>query len=43
MPLALAFVDVNHLKRVNDEQGHLAGDELLKHVAGTLRSFAPTT
>jgi len=37
MPLALAFVDVNHLKRVNDEQGHLAGDELLKHVAGTLR------
>ena len=37
MPLALAFVDVNHLKRVNDEQGHLAGDGLLKHVAGTLR------
>jgi len=38
MPLALAFVDVNHLKTVNDDQGHLAGDELLKQVAQTLRA-----
>ena len=38
MPLALAFVDVNHLKTVNDTQGHLAGDELLKQVAETLRT-----
>jgi len=38
MPLALAFVDVNHLKAVNDTQGHLAGDELLKHVARALRA-----
>jgi diguanylate cyclase (GGDEF)-like protein len=38
MPLALAFVDVNHLKTVNDTQGHLAGDELLKQVAEALRT-----
>lgn len=37
-PLVLAFVDVNHLKVVNDEQGHLAGDALLREVAITLRA-----
>jgi diguanylate cyclase (GGDEF)-like protein len=37
-PLVLAFVDVNHLKRINDEQGHLAGDALLREVGMTLRS-----
>jgi diguanylate cyclase (GGDEF)-like protein len=38
MPLALAFVDVNRLKAVNDTQGHLAGDGLLKQVAEALRT-----
>jgi diguanylate cyclase (GGDEF)-like protein len=38
MPLAIAFVDVNHLKAVNDTQGHLAGDVLLKQVAETLQT-----
>jgi diguanylate cyclase (GGDEF)-like protein len=36
--LMLAFIDVNGLKRVNDSQGHLAGDLLLELVGETLRA-----
>jgi diguanylate cyclase (GGDEF)-like protein len=39
-PLALAFVDVRGLKAVNDSEGHLAGDELIKQVAILLRESA---
>jgi diguanylate cyclase (GGDEF)-like protein len=35
--LVLAFVDVDHLKEVNDGEGHLAGDRLLRKVADALR------
>ena len=37
-PLALAFVDVDGLKAVNDVQGHAAGDRMLVEVANTLRT-----
>ncbi len=36
--LVVAFVDVDGLKRVNDTQGHLAGDRLLVAVADSLRA-----
>jgi diguanylate cyclase (GGDEF)-like protein len=39
-PLALAFVDVRGLKAVNDSQGHVAGDQLLRKVAAVLKESA---
>jgi diguanylate cyclase (GGDEF)-like protein len=36
-PLTVAFLDVDHLKAVNDTGGHAAGDRLLIRVADTLR------
>ena len=36
--LALAFVDVDRLKGINDTLGHAAGDRMLLEVASTLRA-----
>ena len=38
-PFGVFFIDVNGLKTINDTQGHLAGDNLLKDVALTLKEL----
>ena len=38
-PFGVFFIDVNGLKTINDTQGHLAGDNLLKDVASTLKEL----
>jgi diguanylate cyclase (GGDEF)-like protein len=42
-PLALLFVDVDGLKRINDRHGHRAGDIALRHVAGAIRTELRST
>ncbi len=41
-PLALAMMDLDGLKRINDRDGHHAGDEVLRLVGKTLRETVRT-
>lgn len=42
-PLTLAIVDIDGFKAVNDEHGHLVGDELLRMFGGELQSASRST
>lgn len=38
LPMALAYVDLDHLKLINDTASHVAGDELIRGVAGVIEA-----
>ena len=40
-PYAVIFADMNGLKRINDEDGHSAGDRILKAAASILKEVFP--
>ncbi|MBO7515057.1 MAG: GGDEF domain-containing protein, partial [Lachnospiraceae bacterium] len=39
--LGIVFADLNGLKRVNDDKGHISGDQLLKQAAAVLQEVFP--
>ncbi len=36
-PMALAMMDIDHFKAINDRMGHLAGDHTLRELAGRIK------
>jgi diguanylate cyclase (GGDEF)-like protein len=42
-PLSLVMMDLDHFKRLNDEHGHLLGDQVLREVASALTAVLRTT
>ena len=42
-PLSMLMLDLDHFKRLNDEHGHLLGDQVLREVAQAVSSVLRTT
>ncbi len=42
-PMSLVMMDLDHFKRLNDEHGHLLGDQVLREVAGAVGAALRTT
>jgi two-component system cell cycle response regulator len=36
VPCALLLLDIDHMKAINDQHGHTAGDSVIRHIADTL-------
>ena len=43
LPLTMLLIDVDNLKRVNDEHGHLVGDNVLREIAERIRPLLRST
>jgi len=39
VPMVFMLVDIDHLKKINDTLGHLAGDRVIREFAGRLKRF----